>query len=40
VYNGQEAVATTRVEQITTTGFVGGRLHPEDQRDLRLLRVD
>jgi hypothetical protein len=39
-YNGQEAVATTRVEQPTTTGFVGGRLHLEDQQDMRLLSVD
>jgi hypothetical protein len=38
-YDGQEASAPTGAKQPTTTRFVGGRLHPEDQRDLRILGV-
>jgi hypothetical protein len=33
-YDGQEASAPKGAEQSMTTRFVGGRLHPEAQRDL------
>jgi hypothetical protein len=33
-HDGQEALALTGAKQPTTTQLVGGRLYPEDKRDL------